>query len=286
MNAYRGRFAPSPTGPLHFGSLFAALISYLDAKAHQGSWLLRLEDIDPLREQAGASEQIVEALKAHHLYWDEDIVFQSAHSANYENALSRLSKTQDTFACPCSRRQLIEAHGRHSEACLNQTTKPQAYAIKFKHTHNEYPWLDVFQGQQSATLDEDFVLKRKEGFYAYQLAVVCDDIEQNITHIIRGYDLLASTPMQLALYKALGTSPPIFGHFPVINHQGQKLSKQNHARAIDNTLARSNLSHALDLLQLGQAAREGSIDKMLQTAIETWQPTVLNSHLQISPDFL
>lgn len=286
MKTYRGRFAPSPTGPLHFGSLFAALISYLEAKAHHGSWLLRIEDIDPLREQAEASEQIIECLTAHHLYWDEDIRFQSAHSANYEKTLAQLSRTTHTFACPCSRRQLIDSDGKHCDACINQNISQHACAIKFKRMQREYQWLDIFQGKQATVLNDDFVLKRKEGFYAYQLAVVCDDIEQEISHIIRGFDLLDSTPMQLALYQALGQPPPRFGHFPVINHDGQKLSKQNHAQAVDNTLALTNLRHALGLLELNQAARENSVDKMLKTAIETWQSSVLNSHQQINPSFL
>ncbi len=275
MSSYRGRFAPSPTGPLHFGSLFAALVSYLDAKKNQGAWLLRIEDIDPLREIPGASRHIIETLEAHHLFWDEPICYQSKQSAHYERLLGQLEARHAVFRCPCSRKQLTANHGQHTEHCQRQCSSIEHYALKFRKTDSPYSWHDRLQGRLSLALEDDFVLKRKEGYYAYQLAVVNDDHQHNITHVVRGYDLLSSTPMQLALYSALQFSPPCFGHFPILCNKGQKLSKQNHAKAINNLDALSNLKHALSLLQLDAAASERSIPLMLKAAIEQWNPTRL-----------
>lgn len=284
MNSYRGRFAPSPTGPLHFGSLFAALVSYLDAKKNQGLWLLRIEDIDPLREIPHASDLIIETLKAHQLYWDEDVSYQSGNSDQYESLLSQLSQKRAIFRCPCSRKQLNLNQGQHSQECLNQSTNMSDFALKFRKTNTSYKWLDRFQGAQSFELQDDFVLKRKEGFYAYQLAVVNDDIAQGITHVVRGFDLLDSTPMQLALYTTLSVTPPNFAHFPILSSKGQKLSKQNHAKAIDNKEAFNNLRSALRLLNLDSASKQATIPLMLKSAIEQWNPkTVSNIKEMTSP---
>ena len=280
MTPYRGRFAPSPTGPLHFGSLFAALVSYLDAKKNTGAWLLRIEDIDPLREIVGASELIIDALEAHHLFWDEEVYYQSRHSEGYEQTITQLEQADAIFRCPCSRKQLISRDGRHIEACERQQST-QSYALKFRQTLIDYYWQDTLQGEQSACLSDDFVLKRKEGFYAYQLAVVSDDITQAISHVVRGYDLLSSTPMQLALYKTLKKPPPDFAHFPVISNAGQKLSKQNLAKAIDPLKAKENLAQILKLLDMDAAASEKTIARMLSTAIELWPPLTLVKQREI-----
>jgi glutamyl-Q tRNA(Asp) synthetase len=284
MSAYRGRFAPSPTGPLHFGSLFAALVSYLEAKNHQGKWLVRIEDIDPLREMSGASELIISTLDAHQLYWDEEISYQSNNASQYEALLERLQQEGAVFRCPCSRKQLAENGGQHSQACRDQAANLENYALKFRKTNYLYEWLDGFQGAQYFRLNDDFVLKRKEGFYAYQLAVVNDDYQQGITHVVRGHDLLDSTPMQLALYKALNIEAPVFSHFPVLCLKGQKLSKQNYAKAVDDAQAVNNLRSALRLLKLEKAAKETSIAHMLKTAIELWDPKTLHGATQfVSP---
>ncbi|KZY39538.1 MULTISPECIES: tRNA glutamyl-Q(34) synthetase GluQRS [unclassified Oleiphilus] len=276
MSSYRGRFAPSPTGPLHFGSLFAALVSYLEARRNSGTWLVRIEDIDPLREAPGASQQIIETLEAHHLFSDEPIVFQSAHSAEYESLLTKLDLRKAIFYCPCSRKYLATNGGRHNEACLRQSVDKQNCAQKFRNTEELYYWHDGMQGEHSYKLDDDFVLKRKESFYAYQLAVVNDDHRQNITHVVRGYDLLFSTPMQLALYQALDYKPPEFSHFPVLSAKGQKLSKQNHAKAVSSLQAKENLSCIFRLLGIEISSKCLSIPQMLETAIEHWNPKVLS----------
>ena len=281
MSSYRGRFAPSPTGPLHFGSLFAALVSYLDAKNNSGTWLLRIEDIDSLREAPGASTSIIRTLEAHHLIWDEEIVYQSTRSFQYDQLLKQLEAKEVVFRCPCSRKLLYENHGEHTDICKQQAHDISNYALKFRKNDTSYQWLDEFQGQQTVKLHDDFVLKRKEGFYAYQLAVVNDDYQQGITHVIRGYDLLESTPMQLALYAALDINPPIFSHFPVLCTNGQKLSKQNHAEAVDDGNAQNNIKLALSLLGLDTAAKEDNLSKMLRTAAELWKPSCLKGQQEI-----
>lgn len=260
---YRGRFAPSPTGPLHLGSLTTALASYLDAKQSNGAWLLRIEDVDPLREQPGATEQIIESLTRHGFQWDEPYTLQSQRSSLYENLIKRLQETSLAYRCSCSRKELKANHGKHLTDCerhhqhfisktqqLQDSTSP--FAIRMKVPSQTFTWQDQWLGEQSFTLSEeadDFVIKRKEGFYAYHLAVVCDDIDQGITHIVRGADLLDSTPFHLHLYQSLDATIPTYSHTPIIrNSTGQKLSKQNKAPAIDNHTASENLLTAIKLL--------------------------------------
>ncbi|MFT5717750.1 MAG: glutamyl-Q tRNA(Asp) synthetase [Oleiphilaceae bacterium] len=279
MDVYRGRFAPSPTGPLHQGSLFAALISFLEARSHHGKWLLRIEDVDTQREQLGARDAIFETLKAHGLFWDETVSFQSERSAYYEKNIKLLASQNLTFKCPCSRKQLIESNGQHLNFCQALANPHESfiqthnikYATKFKIIDTQFKWVDNILGSLSLEHSEDFVLKRKEGFYAYQLAVVCDDIEQGITHVIRGADLLDSTPMQLALFKAFKQKPPTFGHFPILlNSQAQKLSKQTFAPAIDNSTPIKNLLDLFAMLKLPIKNKPASVDEALQIALQVW----------------
>ncbi len=229
------------------------MASFLDARNHNGQWLVRIEDIDPLREVRGASSEILRTLESHHLWWDETVRYQSQRSDAYETLIEQLWHDGHTYYCPCSRKFLIENSGSHSPECRpRQKPAGQPLAIRF-HTENRcYQWHDLLLGQRTYRAQQefdDFVIKRKEGFYAYQLAVVCDDIDQRITHIVRGSDLIDSTPPQLALYQALGASAPEFGHIPVIlNGAGQKLSKQNLAPAISNQSVSHNLQLALTAL--------------------------------------
>jgi glutamyl-Q tRNA(Asp) synthetase len=282
MSHYRGRFAPSPTGRLHFGSLFAAVISYLHARIHQGEWLLRIEDIDPLREQGDAKQAIIDSLLLHGLIPDAPPVYQSTRSELYERTLSRLSKSGAIYPCPCSRKYLHASGGIHLPACQHHMLADTSCALKFKTAAHDFSWHDLFQGQQHHALTEDFVLKRKEGFYAYQLAVVCDDIDQGITHVIRGYDLLASTPMQLALYKALNVPPPQFGHFPVITgSNGQKLSKQNLAPAVNDQTALSNLLEVFSMLNIAISSDVHSCSDALEKACLSWAPDYLSGKSEI-----
>ncbi|MFD2230793.1 tRNA glutamyl-Q(34) synthetase GluQRS [Alkalimarinus sediminis] len=274
---YRGRFAPSPTGPLHFGSLVAALASFLDARHNNGQWLVRIEDIDPLREVPGASSDILHTLESHHLCWDETICYQSQRSSAYELTIDQLKAKGHTYYCPCSRKTLTTNQGVHSPECNPAApSKLLPCATRFRATNHRFHWHDLLLGPQSYLASEqsdDFVIKRKEGFYAYQLAVVCDDIEQNITHIVRGSDLLDSTPPQLALYDALTVKPPQFGHIPVIlNSSGQKLSKQNLAPSINNSQVSQNLKQALSALNqpLPQALCNAPAEEIINWAITNW----------------
>ena len=275
---YIGRFAPTPTGPLHFGSLVAALASYLDAKAHNGRWLLRIEDLDPPREDPNASERIPEQLRQHGLLWDGDIQFQSQHSDRYERALKQLADTGFTFPCQCSRKQLAEHQGLHQGTC-SITNANNPAAIRLQVPDKAYNLHDrVFGHYQQSLLHDvgDQVLKRKDGLYAYQLAVVVDDQAASITHVVRGVDLLDNTPRQLYLMQCLGYSEPQYLHVPLaLNQDGQKLSKQNQATAIDGKDAKANLLAALAFLQqdITPKMRSGSLETLLKQAIQNWLPS-------------
>jgi len=280
-NTYRGRFAPSPTGPLHFGSLFAAVVSYLDAKAHNGVWLLRIEDIDPPREQAGAADAIIDCLIAHQLHWDGDIRYQSQQGDRYEQVLDKLLASAAIFPCYCSRKELA-LNGEHSSTCRSGEATG-AYALKFKALHQALSWEDLICGPQSTELDDDFVVKRRDQLYAYQLAVVSDDNDQGITHVIRGADLKDSTPMQLALYQALEIQPPLFGHFPLaLNHDGQKLSKQNLSPPVELHRAKDNLFEILSILGIPGLSHNMPCQALLTHAARQWN----YGHARLASDFI
>lgn len=279
---YRGRFAPSPTGPLHFGSLVCALAGYLDAKHHHGQWLLRIEDLDPPRTQAGASSAIIAALQAHGLQWDEDIVWQSQRNNAYQQTLQHLTQIGDTYPCICTRRDISAMGHVYNGHCKQHPPTQLVHSatrlrLKPAQTNCERTYLDVFQGpQQQSLLTEvgDFIVHRKDGLFAYQLAVVVDDIAQRITHTIRGYDLIDSAPRQHYLMERLGYTPPTMGHIPVAAFQhGQKLSKQNHAPALDNKLALDNLYQALQFLgqQPPSQLAHTNIAELLGWAVTHWQ---------------
>jgi glutamyl-Q tRNA(Asp) synthetase len=242
--AYRGRFAPSPTGPLHFGSLVAAVGSYLEARTHQGEWLLRMEDLDPPREMPGAAGGILHTLEACGFEWDGEVVYQSRRSELYENALAHLQSTGQLYPCACTRKEIADSGLRGIEGpvypgtCRNGLAPGRsARAWRLRTDLSEIAFDDAVQGRVAQNLGHDigdFVLKRADGLYAYQLAVVVDDAEQGITHVVRGADLLDSTPRQIFLQRALGLATPCYTHLPVAtNAAGEKLSKQTHAAALD-----------------------------------------------------
>ena len=232
---YRGRFAPSPTGALHAGSLATALGSWLDARAHNGKWLLRIEDLDLPRCIPGAQETIIQQLKACGLHWDEDIQYQSQRIQHYQNALNQLIATKKAFACSCTRKQIeddLHAQGisrsRHDEliypgTCRNKTdvTEPCAWRLR------------VNESQLQSNVG-DFVLRRADGCFTYQLGVVVDDALQGITHVVRGADLEDNTHRQIYLQKQLGLPTPEYTHLPlVLDEHQEKLSKQTKAQAIE-----------------------------------------------------
>ena len=257
---YIGRYAPSPTGPLHFGSLIAAVASYCDAKSQAGKWLLRIEDLDKPREVKGATDVILRQLARFGFEWDDDIIFQSQRTQYYAEALEQLKKLDLVYPCTCTRKEIADSSNImgveglvYPNSCLQQPTKsnePAAYRIK---TNADCVCFhDVIQGEICQNLSTDigdFVLKRADGLFAYQLAVVVDDAASGITHIVRGCDLLNSTPRQIYLQKLLGLKPPIYAHLPVAtNAGGEKLSKQTKAESIDMYVEGKALFRALTFL--------------------------------------
>lgn len=256
---YRGRFAPSPTGPLHFGSLVAAVGSYLRARALDGSWFVRIEDIDPPREVAGASDLILATLETFGLLWDDSVAFQSARSEFYDAALEDLLGRELAYPCSCTRKEILahnldrlgQANTVYPGLCRTGPLNPdrQRRAIRIRVPEEKIAFTDGEAGRfaQALTTDcGDFVLRRRDGFYAYQLAVVVDDAEQRITEVVRGQDLLDSTPGQIFLQGTLGLPTPDYLHLPVVTTaEGKKLSKQTGAQPLDPQRAPQMLHKAL-----------------------------------------
>ncbi|MFY8298657.1 tRNA glutamyl-Q(34) synthetase GluQRS [Pseudoalteromonas sp. SS15] len=247
---YRGRFAPSPSGPLHFGSLVAALASYLDAKVHQGAWLVRMEDIDTPRVVQGADSAILTALEKFGLHWDEQIEYQSQRHALYQDTLAQLKP--DLYACNCTRKMIKQAGGLYQGHCKSLALDFNEHAIRLTQTHPVYQFTDLLQGQVNVPhdlADEDYIVKRRDGLFAYQLVVVVDDIEQKISRVVRGADLLEPTARQISLFKQLGHTVPEYAHVPLaVTEPGFKLSKQNHAPAINIDDPLPELLRALSFL--------------------------------------
>lgn len=240
---YRGRFAPSPTGPLHIGSLIAAVGSYLDARAHHGEWLLRMEDLDQPRTVPGAADGILRTLEALGFQWDGEVLYQSTRDEKYREALTRLQAAGQVYPCACTRREIADSATGGIDGPVYPGTCRQgllpgrtARAIRVKTAGAHISFEDAIQDRISQDLEQqvgDFVIKRADGLFAYQLAVVVDDAEQGITHVVRGADLLNSTPRQIHLQQLLGYPVPRYAHLPVaVNAQGEKLSKQTFAAAI------------------------------------------------------
>lgn len=276
---YRGRFSPSPTGPLHLGSLIAALASYLDARKNSGTWLVRIDDLDPPREVPGSAASILESLRRHGLHADEHILWQSKRGTAYQKALAQLHSSGETFLCDCSR-AMLGPQGSCQRSCAErQHAIAQPTAIRLKVSANAtVEFLDQLQGRQTLPPDtNNFLIHRKDGLYAYQLAVVVDDAYQGVTHIIRGSDLLDTTPRQVYLQQSLGHITPTYCHIPVIsNAQGQKFSKQNHAPALDNELAVANLRFALEFLrQISPPSSLTSTAELLDFATDRWSTALI-----------
>lgn len=299
---YVGRFAPSPTGPLHFGSLVAAVASYCDAKKNNGKWLLRIEDLDKPREVVGAADDILRTLDAFGFEWDGNglntkIMYQSQRAEFYEHALQILKNQNLIYACTCSRKEIADSSiltgidgviypktclykmhenitsEKHASASLIDTA---SWRINIDNVR-KISFIDATQGEISQHLSRDvgdFILKRKDGLFAYQLAVVVDDALQNITHIVRGADLLDSTPRQIYLQQLLGLAKPSYAHVPVAtNADGEKLSKQTMAKPISPQAAPMLVFEALQFL--GQnpppEIKNATLAEVWRWAIANWQ---------------
>ncbi|GAA0259574.1 tRNA glutamyl-Q(34) synthetase GluQRS [Rhodanobacter caeni] len=236
---YRGRFAPSPTGRLHFGSLVAALASWLCARQAGGQWLLRMEDLDPPREVAGAASSILATLPAFGLVADEPVLFQSRRRAAYDAAFEQLRAAGHLFACTCSRTDLAATGGRHVDGRCVGTGSGRAPAWRLRAPDVDIDFHDALQGPQRQNLRQqvgDFVIRRADGIYSYQLGCVVDDAFQQVTEVVRGHDLLDSTPRQIWLQRCLGLPTPTYRHLPlVLDEHGHKLSKSAQALPVDAT---------------------------------------------------
>lgn len=256
---FRGRFAPSPTGPLHFGSLVAAVASYLDARSCGGKWIVRMEDLDPPREQPGAADSILRTLETYGLEWDGPVLYQSRRSEFYEAALAKLVSLESLYPCACTRKEIADSALPGIEGpvypgtCRHGLGGREMRAWRVRTNQQEIAFEDAVQGPQSQILERDigdFILKRADGLYAYQLAVVIDDAEQGITHVVRGADLLDSTPRQIYLQQLLSLPHPMYAHIPLaVNAQGEKLSKQTLAAPLKGDYPGRALWLALDFLQ-------------------------------------
>jgi glutamyl-Q tRNA(Asp) synthetase len=339
---YRGRFAPSPTGPLHFGSLVAAVGSYLDARHHQGKWLVRIEDLDTPRTVSGAADDILSTLEAYGLHWDEDIIYQSQRTAAYEEAFHSLKEAGVVYPCACSRKEIADSalHGidgmiypgtcrdgarplPNPDETTSHSTRPASgqvagyppegegttvartmawrvrtniFTSPLAEARTKLPspsggrageggvtvkFDDALQGSIALHLENeigDFVVLRADGLFAYQLAVVVDDAAQGITDVVRGADLLYSTPRQIYLQRLLGLPTPAYMHLPVVvNAQGEKLSKQTLAQPVERHDAVTTIYAALTFLLQHPPAefQRSDLATLWNWAIANWQPDAM-----------
>ncbi len=279
-----GRFAPSPTGPLHLGSLLAATGSYLDARAAGGRWLLRIEDLDTARVVPGCADQMLRVLEGFGFEWDGEVVYQSTRREAYREALARLDAEGRLFRCSCSRKDLAGDAEQADEAqvypgtCRNGPTRPGPTAVRFRVEDAPIHFDDLFLGAQRFDSPGDVVVERRDGIASYQLAVVVDDAWQGVTRVVRGADLLASTPWQIGLQRALGLERPIYGHLPLLTEpDGSKLSKSRRALPLELTAAAGTL--ALTLTHLSQAPppelAQAAIKDVWKWAFANWKPQAL-----------
>lgn len=274
---YIGRFAPSPSGPLHFGSLVAALGSYLQAKANDGRWLVRIEDIDPPREVAGASSAILHTLDAYGLHWDGDVLYQHTRYEAYQAQIDAWLEAGEAYYCQCTRRQIQDSGGIYKGICRHRALSPEGAAVRVCLDNPVTHFLDIKHGEMmldTALAAEDFIIKRRDGLYAYNLAVVLDDIYQGVTEVVRGADLIEPTGRQVSLYHKLGHAPVSYLHLPLaLNADGNKLSKQNHAPAIDNAQPGPAMEAALAFLghPVPVELHGAPVAELLHWGVKNWQ---------------
>ena len=290
-SGYVGRFAPSPTGPLHFGSLLAATASYLEARRHDGRWLVRMEDIDPPREQAGARDLILAALDRYGFEWDGPVIYQSASDPQHRQAVQQLLDEGLAYRCACSRKDLADVPrgplGTIYPGTCRDGTIGNDTAMRIRTTNDTVSFVDGLQGRQSQDLESesgDFVILRRDGLVAYQLAVVIDDELQGVTEVVRGIDLMDSTPRQIWLQQCLGFRLPAYQHIPVAVHaDGNKLSKLSGAKGIRMDAVEAELIATLDALgQSPPTELTGAGTAEIWTwAYEHWQIDRLGGHTVI-----
>ena len=275
MTRGAGRFAPSPTGPLHLGSLLAATASYLDARIHDLAWLIRFDDLDAPRSQPGAEDLILRALEAHGLRWDASIIRQSENVDAYQAALAELAAMGLLFYCNCSRRSVAQKPV-YPGTCRHRTSVTTNCAVRILVDDAVTEFDDLVRGFQREALARtsgDFIVQRRDGIIAYQLATAVDDGSPEIDRVIRGNDLLGTTGRQTFLMSKLGLQPPVYGHIPVlVNAAGQKLSKQAHAKPLGNDDPEANLRRVLSYLGLPEDEESTGCgcEALLEQATESW----------------
>ncbi|MFV2059645.1 MAG: tRNA glutamyl-Q(34) synthetase GluQRS [Gammaproteobacteria bacterium] len=287
---YIGRFAPSPTGPLHFGSLVTAIASYFQAKSQNGKWLVRMEDIDKDREQHGAASLILKTLEAHHLFWDDTVIYQSTRQHYYEHAITKLDNLKKLYRCQCSRKTIRESIVKYgyTENVYPGTCRKLALSAQQPHSlrilvgKQTIKFNDTIQGMVTEEIQRqgDFVIRKVDGSVTYQLAVAIDDALQNITEVVRGVDLLDSCARQILIMKLLNYPVPQYSHIPVLCHpDGSKLSKQTGAMAIENSGAASHLWQALTYLNQNppSALQNATIEELHSWAIQNWSINKISS---------
>lgn len=288
---YIGRFAPSPTGPLHLGSLFTALASYLDARANRGQWLLRIDDLDTPRNRKGAADSILSTLENFELHWDGAADFQNRHLEFYQHELEKLWQKDGLYACTCSRKTLSDYPQTGIYPGLCRTMPPSAQtpsALRVKTGHTLIAFNDRLQGKLSrnlATQDGDFIVKRKDGIFAYPFSVVVDDYRQGVTAVVRGFDLFYETPKQIFLQHQLNYPQPSYLHIPVIvDTHGQKLSKQTFAKPVIAENKRMVIFELLHLLgqKPPEALKTLPVSQQLEWACTNWTPSALTGQQQLS----
>lgn len=286
--SYIGRFAPSPTGPLHFGSLLTAVASYCDAKANHGKWLVRIEDTDIPRIYPNSETHILSCIDAFQFEPDAEIIFQKDRLTIYEQVLDQLKQQHAIYACQCTRKMLGSNH-IYAGTCRDLNLDFAEQAIRLKVDDLLICFEDRLQGRQCSNLKDDlgdFVLKRRDGIISYQLAVVVDDYLQGITHVVRGADLLDNTTRQIWLGSILNYPSLSYMHLPLaMNDQGQKLSKQNLAQALDLSKASELLQQAI--LALGQPNVELNQPRiMLQQAVQQWDMNLIPKGIHLTGSYL
>jgi len=282
--SYIGRFAPSPSGSLHFGSLIAALGSYLRAHSLAGQWLVRMEDLDPPREVKGASDEILRTLEAYGLNWHDSVLYQSKRSQAYQDCIEQLLANNQAYYCQCTRKMINAMGGVYDGRCGSGVKSHSSGAIRLRNSAKVDHFCDINRGGiwvDQAFATEDFIIKRSDGLFAYQLAVVLDDAFQGITEVVRGSDLLEASCRQISLFNMLNIPAPTWLHLPLACAKpGFKLSKQNYAPAIDIKAPQQSLNAALAFL--GQATVDiDHVDVMLSQAISQFSLTNIPKQAEI-----
>lgn len=288
---YIGRFAPSPSGELHFGSLIAALGSYLQARAHAGRWLVRIEDIDPPREVPGAADNILRQLEHYGLHWDGEVLWQSQRHQAYRDVLQLLHQQGRCYYCTCTRARIQSIGGVYDGHCRTRGNGPENAALRLIQYQPVTRFHDRLRGEivaDAALAHEDFIIHRRDGLFAYNLAVVVDDHFQGVTEIVRGADLIEPTVRQISLYQQLGWPVPGYIHLPLaLNAAGDKLSKQNHAPALPQGDPRPILISALAFLNqdVTEEWQDLPVEALLQRAVQNWSLSRVPLQACVNPAF-